>query len=153
MEAISSFFQRLAKNKLLAVFFTLYAIVTTIFIVRELVIKLAIFPLTRGLAFPFLQFITLGIILFISHRNVWVKTAIISMGAFLLSVINSVVMFAFYRLADAYIRTVIAQPTYIEYTYDGAISGYKLLIYICFIIAFILWLRFILIIRHNLLEQ
>ncbi len=153
MDKLSSFLQRIAKNKILAVLFVVYTAVMTGAIIRELIIKLAVFPVTRGLAFPFVQFLTLSIILYISQRNVWVKTAIVAMGAFLLSVVNSVIMFAFYKLAPIYIRTVIAQPTYIEYTYEGAISSYKLLIYICFIICFIIWLRFILIIRHNLLEQ
>ena len=77
---------------------------------------------------------------------------IMSAAALVFAIYNTVLIRIFYKFVEPYVNYIVSQPSFYPYTTESAITNYKYFMLSVSIILVVLWLRYTVIIKHNMME-
>lgn len=92
-------------------------------------------------------------LLIIAIRNGYATTTMIISMSILTNIYNTIIFKIFHKTIDRYVTAIVAQPSFYPFTESAARLNYKLFLILVYLVVSMLWLRYTVIIKHNMLER
>lgn len=117
-------------------------------------IQAAVYPYPIGgtLLIEAVQFCGSLTIVFITTKNSALLANILAAAGLVISFYNSVVLRILYKFLTPYVNYIVSQPSFYPYTAQEAAGNYKIFMFMVMVVFAIFWLRYTVIVKHNMTE-
>lgn len=131
------------------------AILCTGILVLMSILKIKYFPEVEitDIKLTLITAITSIILLVVAIRNGYITTIMIISMSILTNIYNAAIFKIFHKTIDKYITAIVSQPSFYPFTESAAKLNYKLFLILVYVVFLMLWLRYTVIIKHNMLER
>lgn len=142
------------KDKILNLVFSIIGAVLLLFSVYKLYINMISYPLPPTLNIWLYAYLGVSVIItVITYKKVLVAANIINGLNVILAMYNTLGFLLFSKISIIYADKILSYKSLINYTYESSISTFKILVYLGLAVLLLLWLKYVLIIKHNLTER